>query len=181
MNKEKLVGYLKEHKVSLMVLLLLIIINIFVWSFKGFTGNTKVTPSAALKSTKVTQKVTSESTLKVTPKTKSTDSDLIINHYYTATIDGKTSKVPLKTTKETKVDDYTVKYTQELDVTKLVKPMLPNWEISTGIGVHDGDTYVPLGIQRNYKSNKALRVTIHFDPKDSMRPNGAEVVHVWKF
>ena len=167
--------YLKQHKWSVIIMVILLAINLFIW--KGHLNKTKETPQVTLKSTKVTAK----STLSVTPKVTQSDPDLVINHYYTATIDGKTSKVPLKTTKETKVDDYTVKYTQELDVTNLVKPMLPNWELGVGLGVHDSDPYVPVSIQRNYKTNKALRVSIHLDPKDSMRPNGAEVVHVWKF
>lgn len=146
-------------------------------AIKDYKATTKPQAIVTFKDPKILK---GTSTLKVTPKVTSSDPDLVVNHYYTAKIDGKEAKVPLKTTSSTSKGN-TVTYKQELDVTALVKPMLPNWEISTGVGVHEGDTYVPLGIQRNYKSNKALRVTIHFDPKEQMRPNGGEIVHVWKF
>ena len=60
-----------------------------------------------------------------------------------------------------------------------------SWEFSTGIGIHHGDTYIPVGVQRNYASNKALAAEIHLGLDDStkakIKTSGWEVRHVWRF
>ena len=37
------------------------------------------------------------------------------------------------------------------------------WEWGAGFGVHDGDTYIPISIQRNYSKDKAVEVEAHVD------------------
>ena len=60
-----------------------------------------------------------------------------------------------------------------------------SWEFSTGIGIHHGDTYIPVGVQRNYASNKALAAEIHLGLDDStkakIKTSGWEVKYVLRY
>lgn len=42
-----------------------------------------------------------------------------------------------------------------------------NWEIGTGIGVHDKDFYIPLSIKRNYDRSHSVEAEIHYDPNET--------------
>ena len=59
------------------------------------------------------------------------------------------------------------------------------WELSAGVGSHRGDTYIPLGVQRNYAPNKAVAAEVHLVPEDlvkgKIKASGWEVKHVWRF
>lgn len=59
------------------------------------------------------------------------------------------------------------------------------WELSTGLGFHRGDAYIPLGVQRNYAPNKAVAAEVHLVPEDlakgKIKTSGWEVRHVWRF
>ena len=59
------------------------------------------------------------------------------------------------------------------------------WELSTGLGFHRGDAYIPLGVQRNYAPNKAVAAEVHLVPEDlakgKIKASGWEVKHVWRF
>lgn len=52
-----------------------------------------------------------------------------------------------------------------------------NWELGVGMGVHDGKTYIPVSLQRNYNKNHSVAVELHYDMKDN-KVNGGEVQ--WK-
>ena len=52
-----------------------------------------------------------------------------------------------------------------------------NWELGVGMGVHDGKTYIPVSLQRNYSKNHSVVVELHYDLKDN-KVNGGEVQ--WK-
>lgn len=52
-----------------------------------------------------------------------------------------------------------------------------NWEAGMGIGVHDGDAYIPVSIQRNYDKTHSLALEGHYDLNEK-KVNGAEVQ--WK-
>ena len=52
-----------------------------------------------------------------------------------------------------------------------------NWELGVGMGVHDGKTYIPVSLQRNYSKNHSVTVELHYYPKDN-KVNGGEVQ--WK-
>ena len=60
-----------------------------------------------------------------------------------------------------------------------------SWELSTGVGSHQGDVYVPLGLQRNYSPNKALAAEVHLVPEElargKIKTSGWAVRHVWRF
>ena len=52
-----------------------------------------------------------------------------------------------------------------------------NWEVGTGIGVQDGNPYVPLSVQRNYDRNHSIMLEAHYGLRDQ-KVNGGEVQ--WK-
>ncbi len=52
-----------------------------------------------------------------------------------------------------------------------------NWELGTGLGVHDGKTYIPISLQRNYQKDRSVVLELHYDLKDN-KINGGEVQ--WK-
>ena len=52
-----------------------------------------------------------------------------------------------------------------------------NWEFGVGMGVHDGKTYIPVSLQRNYSKNHSVVAELHYDLKDN-KVNGGEVQ--WK-
>jgi hypothetical protein len=58
------------------------------------------------------------------------------------------------------------------------------WELSTGVGSHQGDVYLPVGLQRNYAPNKAVAAEVHLVPEDlvkgKIKTSGWEVRHVWR-
>ena len=60
-----------------------------------------------------------------------------------------------------------------------------SWELSAGVGSHRGDVYLPVGLQRNYASHKALAAEVHLVPEDlaqaKIKASGWEVKHVWRF
>lgn len=49
-----------------------------------------------------------------------------------------------------------------------------DWEVGTGIGVHDKDFYIPISITRNYDRSHSVTAEIHYDPNDT-KINGYEV------
>ena len=52
-----------------------------------------------------------------------------------------------------------------------------NWELGVGMGVHDGKTYIPVSLQRNYSKSHSVAVELHYYLKDN-KVNGGEVQ--WK-
>ena len=59
------------------------------------------------------------------------------------------------------------------------------WELSTGLGFHRGDAYIPFGVQRNYAPNKAVAAEMHLVPEDLVRgkvkTSGWEVKYVLRY
>lgn len=52
-----------------------------------------------------------------------------------------------------------------------------NWEWAAGVGWHNGDYYVPIGLQRNYSKDAAVAGEIHTDGKSV---NGGELKYIRK-
>lgn len=52
-----------------------------------------------------------------------------------------------------------------------------NWELGVGMGIHDGKTYIPVSLQRNYSKSHSVAAELHYDLKDN-KVNGGEVQ--WK-
>ena len=59
------------------------------------------------------------------------------------------------------------------------------WELSTGLGFHRGDAYIPLGVQRNYAPHKAVAAEVHLVPEDlakgKIKTSGWEVKYVLRY
>jgi hypothetical protein len=71
---------------------------------------------------------------------------------------------------------------QKVDVLKI--NLDKSWELSTGVGVHRGDAYIPVGFQRNVGKSGAWEVEVHLSPvrdKDESLISGGEVKRVWRF
>lgn len=47
-----------------------------------------------------------------------------------------------------------------------------NWEMGVGIGVHEGDYYVPVSLQRNYSRNHSVEVEVHLKPTQKIVDGG---------
>lgn len=130
------------------------------------------TPSEVSETTEVT----------LAPKTTEEDPDLIVEHEFTANVQGETLKIPYQSTKFPKGSQSIVK--TNIDMTPVVKQLADseykrNWEVGVGVGVnHDRDLYLPLSIQRNYNYDRALEVQVGI-AKDHIE--NIQVSHKWKF
>ena len=78
-----------------------------------------------------------------------------------------------------------VKNDNEYKVDVLKINLDKSWELSTGVGSHQGDVYLPIGLQRNYAPNKAVAAEVHLVPEElargKIKTSGWEVRHVWRF
>lgn len=127
--------------------------------------------------------------LKVTPKETPEAPDLAVNQKYVATINNKKVEVPItnvqaqgNTTSASTASatPYTATVQQEVDITPLVNLMVPRWELGVGLGRHEGDTYIPVSVQRNYTYKKAIQIELHIDPRNQ-KVTGVELQHKWRF
>ena len=128
-------------------------------------------------------------TVTTIPKDNPTAPDVVIDQHYTAKVNGETITVPVETVG---TDGTTGVINQEIDLTPVVdkaidlgyeagkKNFKKNWEISTGLGVHEGNYYIPVEVQRNYVTDKAVSAEVHFDYSSS-EITGCEIKHTWKF
>lgn len=131
--------------------------------------------------------------LSIVPKSSPSDSDLIVEHHYKATIDGEVVNVPIHVVSPISssspdsgssdvVDNgYTATYKQELDLTPLLSDYehKTNWEVGVGVGSHDGDVYFPVSIQRNLSHDRAVEGVVHVS--DSGSVTGGEVLYKHRF
>lgn len=118
-------------------------------------------------------------TVTIKEKERVTDPDLVVDNRYVAKVNGETIEIPKVTTKDT-----TTTVSNKIDLEPVVRKLADaeykrNWEVSTGIGKsHDGDWYIPIGLQRNYNYDRALEVSVGVS-KDHIE--NVQVVHKWKF
>lgn len=127
------------------------------------------------------------SNVQVTSKTSASSPDLRLTQRYTAIINNKKVEVPVKDAvadpsvpaASTGATAYSASVTQVIDVTPLVKSLVPQWELGVGMGTTSDDkVYIPLSVQRNYNSDKAIQVELHLG---SSEIKGIEVQHKWLF
>lgn len=117
-------------------------------------------------------------------KDKETDSDLILNNHYKATIDGQEVVIPVKPKKiKTPLEsqspsNVTTTVDQTLDLTPLYKDYEKKrkWEIGTGVGGVSGEWYIPVQVQRNFNKDKALEVQLNVSP-EKKSVSGAQVTY----
>ena len=169
------------------VVLIPIVLSLFVFVFPHRSSSPAPSPNSA-----GNPEITSS--LSVVPKTSPSDSDLIVEHHYKATIDGETVNIPIRVVHSVDssgsvnngvVSDsgsgVTATYKQELDLTPLLSQYehKTNWEVGVGVGSHDGDVYFPVFIQRNLSHDRAVEGVVHLS--DSGKVNGGEVLYKHRF
>lgn len=179
---------LRNYKIWLCTSIVLLIALIATYRTLDTTKN----DLQALKETKIdtsttTNKTTLTSEIQASQKVSESEPDLILDTKYTAQLNGHKVTVPIRKTTMSNTEkpkggtNVTASVTQELDVSNLVEPLLPDWEVGVGIGVHDSNVYVPVAIQRNYKIDRAVEAVIHLDSRNHLKPNGISIMHKWKF
>lgn len=147
----------------------------FLW-FNRMTTTDKLT-------TDPNKVISATTSVSVVPKKSATDNDVEVSQVYRASVNGTTVAIPITTSEPVKG---VIK--QEIDLTPVTamqkeldkKEFKRNWEVGTGIGVHDGDMYIPVEIQRNYTVNKAWSAEAHIDPQ-GFKVTGGELKHKWMF
>lgn len=187
--KEVFNKYIWPNKGIFLTLLIIIITGVFKHWYS--LGSVHSVPHKDTVKTVEDKEITSTGTITVTPNEEPNDV-LVIHESLVASNGHRRVEVPIRNTKTPiatpNSDNYnsdnpnkTVTYENKIDVSALVRPLVPKWEIGTGVGTHRGNVYVPVSVQRDYKVDKAVRVEVHLDPKDRMAPKGVEVQHIWKF
>lgn len=171
------------------VFLLLVFLLGFLYGYQ--MGKPKIPAPILTMPLETSKNPTAETTITVKPKENTNDPDLIVDNKYIAKINGKTVEVPTVTRetqeagtngaqKETRKEQ--VKVETVLDVSGLISKELPKWEIGTGIAIDtDGKPTVPIAIQRNYKTNKAVELMATFDTKEKAQLKEVFLLHKWKF
>lgn len=191
--KEIFNKYIWPNKGLFLTLLIIIITGVFKHWYSRSSGHSIPHKDTINTTTNEDTKVTSTGTITVTPNKEPNDV-LVIHESLVASNDNRKVEVPIKQVyaplRNIKAPIYnpnpdnnnkTVTYENKIDVSALVRPLVPKWEIGTGVGTHRGNVYVPVSVQRDYKVDKAVRMEVHLDPKDRMAPKGVEVQHIWKF
>ena len=121
-------------------------------------------------------------------KATEADADLKVTQTYKAEVNGQTVIAPIKGVDNGKGVQGTI--TQEIDLKPITqmqreldkKEFQKNWEGGVGLGIHKGDIYVPIEIQRNYAKNKAVSIEIHVEaPELKPKVTGGELKHKWLF
>lgn len=163
-------------------------LGILLGSF-GFYWFSKQTPTAVATPAATNKQLSTTTSLSVTPKDSPEAPDLAVNQKYVATINNKKVEVPITNVQAqgnttsaspTSATPYIATVQQEVDITPLVNLMVPRWELGVGLGRHEGDTYIPVSMQRNYNHNKAFQLELHIDPSNQ-KVTGAELQHKWRF
>lgn len=200
--KEVFNKYIWPNRGLLLPLVIIIITGVFKhWYSRGSVHSVPHKDTVKVNEDK---KVTSTGTITVTPNKEPNDV-LIVRESLVASNGNRRVEVPIRNSKTPIPDNpnsdnptprvarpapdnnnnnknnKTVTYENKIDVSALVRPLVPKWEIGIGVGAHRGNVYVPVSVQRDYKVDKAVRVEFHLDPKDRMAPKGVEVQHIWKF
>lgn len=147
-------------------------------------------PSGALTSPQVDIEATT--TVSATYKDSPSSPDVILQQTYTAEVNGESITVPISPSAGTS-NGTTGTITQTIDLTDIVSSIQQaeevtakekfkkNWEVSTGLGVHERDVYIPVELQRNYTASKAISFEIHLDTSRNPKVTGGELKHTWKF
>ena len=184
--KEIFNKYIWPNKGLFLTILIIIITGVFKHWYSRSSGHSIPHKDTIKVTNESANKVTSTGTITVTPNKEPNDV-LVVHESLVASNGTRKVEVPIRNIKApiynpaTPNNNKTVTYENKIDVSALVRPLVPKWEIGSGVGTHRGNVYVPVSVQRDYKVDKAVRVEVHLDPKDRMAPKGVEVQHIWKF
>lgn len=142
------------------------------WFAIGIHKDTQLNPKDNTCTTNDKLLTTTTTTIDIKPKEKTTDADVVyIERPYWIDKDSNRIDIPVKKTYEETIGSQVV-VKHEADMTPIiaheVNKQFPKWELGIGIGYHEGDVYVPIEIQRNYKKDSAVSYEIHLDSKGSV-------------
>ena len=179
-------NWLKDNAVLIISVVIGIVCTIVLVNVVNyFSVRSSTAPSPAPNNTGSNPQISSS--FSVVPKS---NSDLVIEHHYKATIDGEVVNVPIHTVSNpvpvpnpdnSSSLGNTVSYKQELDLTPLLSDYehKKNWEVGAGVGCHYGDVYFPVSVQRNFSHDRAVEGVVHLS--DSGSVTGGEVLYKHRF
>ena len=183
-NKQTILNVLKVTTLLIVTLIVLhCILNLYMCrTGNNNNNNNNITNNDNNKiDTNVT--ATIDTNVTATLKESPSEPDVILTNTYVANVNGEILKIPVVTPHELNSLDAktTGKITQTIDLTHVVNNMnnkyKKNWEVGIGYGTHNGKSYVPVEIQRNYKEDKAISIEFH---KTTKGTQGYEIKHKWK-
>ena len=132
--------------------------------------------------------IATKTSLGASYKVSEADADLKVTQTYKAEVNGQTVIAPIEGVDNGKGVQGTI--TQEIDLKPITqmqreldkKEFQKNWEGAVGLGVHKGDFYIPVEVQRNYAKDKALALEVHLKVEDKApKVTGVELKHKWLF
>ena len=181
-NKQTILNVLK---VTTLLIVTLIVLHCILNLYMCRTGNNNNNNITNNDNNKIDTNVTATIDTNVTATLKEypSEPDVILTNTYVANVNGEIIKIPVVTPHELNSLDAktTGKITQTIDLTHVVNNMnnkyKKNWEVGIGYGIHNGKSYVPVEIQRNYKEDKAISIEFH---KTTKGTQGYEIKHKWK-
>ena len=86
-----------------------------------------------------------------------TDNTLVYEHKLSA------KEVEAVKKENSNINDSAKKLNEEFGVNVIKNNNYRNWYVGTGIGTHDGDTYIPISLQRNFSKDSALEIEAHIN------------------
>ena len=178
-NKQTILNVLK---VTTLLIVTLIVLHYILNLYMCRTGNNNnnITNND---NNKDSITATIDTNVTATLKEYPSEPDVTLTNTYVANVNGEILKIPVVTPHELNSPDAktTGKITQTIDLTHVVNNMnnkyKKNWEVGIGYGIHNGKSFVPVEIQRNYKADKAISIEFHTTTKGTQ---GYEIKHKWK-
>lgn len=186
-NKQTILNVLKVTTLLIVTLIVLhCILNLYMCR-TGNNNNNNITNNLDNNKDNIT--ATIDTNVTATLKESPSEPDVTLTNTYVANVNGEILKIPVVTPHELNSLDAktTGKITQTIDLTPVINNMnvmnnmnnkyKKNWEVGIGYGIHNGKSYVPVEIQRNYKADKAISIEFH---KTTKGTQGYEIKHKWK-
>lgn len=167
--------FTKTHILYLIIALL--VASLWFTLGRSTEGKISGTPQGI---SKVIPEIPISTQVEVLPRFSNNDYNIELEQKYTAKINGTPVSVPIVT----KENPYGVKGSikQEIDITPIVSRIAEaeriQWETGVGIGVHQGDPYILLGVQRNFNKDSALEAEVHLKPSvKSLEVTGGSLMY----
>ena len=151
-------------KTHIMYLIIVILVGSLWFTLSRSTeGNI---PGIPQEISKVIPKIPINTQVDVLPRSSNKDNNVELDQTYTARINGQTVSVPIVTKDNPNGVKGSIK--QEIDITPIVSRIAQaeriQWEAGVGLGVHNGDPYIPVVIQRNFDKTSAIELEVHVKP-----------------
>jgi len=182
----------KKHILIGTVLALGLLSGAFLWLSKDSPKNN--VPKTSIEPLRSTTEVSA------VPKASKDDNDVELTQTYKAKVNGVEMIVPVKTSSASSSGTKGI-LKQEIDLTGIVslakeagrleakKEYQKTTSVSLGYGIHNGDDYIPVEVERVYSHSKgidkAISLEVHVDVPEisspSLKVTGGEVKHSWRF